>query len=363
MNFKGFGLAPFAVLVLGFTLVAFGCSNVQSKPSDPPPLSVKIKTISLASVPKSDEYVAIVKSRRSASIQPQVDGTLTRILVKSGDHVRTGQSLMTIDPIKQQAVVDQQHSTEAQKKAIWDYNKIDLERQKKLYEEGVASKQAYDLAVQAYENSKADWESAKSASATQERELSYYSVTAPFNGTIGDVPVHLGDYVSPQTLLTTLDENADLEAYIYVPTERSANIRVGLPVEVVNNAGELIESTKIDFISEQVDNATQGILVKAPIRAPIDRFRTSQLVKARVIWSTAPTPTVPVLAISRIGGQSFVYLAVAESNGTVARQRAVTLGDTIGNDYAVMAGLKPGDKVIISRIQFLIDGAPVQPTS
>ncbi len=51
-------------------------------------------------MPRQDEYVATVKSRRSASIQPQVDGSLTRILVKSGDHVRTGQVLMTIDPAK-----------------------------------------------------------------------------------------------------------------------------------------------------------------------------------------------------------------------------------------------------------------------
>ena len=68
-------------------------------------------------MPRTDEYVATVKSRRSATIQPQVDGSLTRILVKSGDHVRAGQVLMTIDPLKQQATVDQQRSTEAQKKA------------------------------------------------------------------------------------------------------------------------------------------------------------------------------------------------------------------------------------------------------
>ena len=261
------------MLVLAVALAGFGCANVQSKQPDPQPLPVKTKDIHLAPVPRTDEYVAIVKSRRSANIQPQVDGALTSILVKSGDHVRAGQLLMTIDPLKQQAVVDQQRSTEAQKKAILDYNQIDLERQKKLYEEAVASKQAYDLAVQAYENSKADWESAKSATATQERELSYYSLTAPFDGIVGDIPVHVGDYVSPQTLLTTVDENAELEAYIYIPTERSANIRMGLPVQIVTNAGELIESTKIYFISEQVDNATQGILVKAPIHASLDKFR------------------------------------------------------------------------------------------
>jgi multidrug efflux pump subunit AcrA (membrane-fusion protein) len=95
----------------------------------------------------------------------------------------------------------------------------------------------------------------------------------------------------------------------------------------------------------------------------LDTFRNEQLVKARVVWSTAPTPTVPVLAVTRIGGQSFVYVAADSDKGTVAKQRAVSLGDTIGNDYAVTDGLKPGDKVIISGIQFLIDGAPVKPIS
>ena len=138
---------------------------------------------------------------------------------------------------------------------------------------------------------------------------------------------------------------------------------MGLPVQIVTSSGELIESTKIDFVSQQVDTGVQGILVKAPIHGSLDQFRTAQLVKARVVWSTSPTPTVPVLAVTRIGGQSFVYVATQAENGIVAKQRAVTLGDTIGNDYAVNDGLKPGEKVIISGIQFLIDGAPVQPIS
>ena len=101
--------------------------------------------------------------------------------------------------------------------------------------------------------------------------------------------------------------------------------------------------------------------MKAPIHGSLDQFRNAQLVKARVVWSTAPAPTVPVLAVLRIGGQSFVYVATQTEGGTVAKQRAVTLGDTIGNDYAVSDGLKPGENVIISGIQFLIDGSPVQP--
>lgn len=361
VKLKKFAVMPLVLLVAFAVVISSGCGSTQAKPPAPQPMPVKTQTINLAPVPRLDEYVATVKSRRSASIQPQVDGSLTRILVKSGDHVRAGQVLMTIDPLKQQATVDQQRSTEAQKKALLDYNKGEMDRQKGLYEGGVASKQNYDYAVQAYENSKADWESATAARVTQQRELAYYTLTAPFAGIVGDIPVHIGDYVSPQTLLTTVDENKELEAYVYIPTELSGNIRMGLPVQIVTSGGDLIESTRINFVSPQVDNALQAILVKAPIHKSLDTFRNAQLVKARVIWSTAPTPTVPVLAVTRIGGQSFVYVVTQAEKGSLARQRAVTLGDTLGNDYAVKDGLKPGDKVIVSGIQFLIDGAPVQP--
>ncbi|MGH9512685.1 MAG: efflux RND transporter periplasmic adaptor subunit [Terriglobales bacterium] len=352
-------------VLLGLSvLMTSGCGKTEAKKAPAPqPLPVKTQTVTLAPVPRSDEYVATVKSRRSASIQPQVDGTLTRILVKSGDHVRAGQTLMIIDPLKQEATVNQQVSTETQKKALYDYYALEVQRQRALFKEGVTSKQSLDIAEQDYQNSKADWESAKAASTTARRQLAYYTLTAPFAGVVGDIPVHIGDYVSAQTLLTTVDENKDLEAYVYIPTEKASDIRMGLPVEIVTTDGKPIEKTKIDFISPQVDNGLQGILVKAPLHSPLDRFRNQQLVKARVIWSTAPAPTVPVLAVTRIGGQSFVYVATASGNGTVAKQRAVTLGDTIGNDYAVIAGLNAGDKVIVSGTQFLIDGAPVKPLS
>src|SRR3954470_8955570 len=170
-------LAVLALVALATAFISTGCDKTEAKAPAPQPLPVKIETINLAPVPRADEYVSTVKSRRSASIQPQVDGTLTRILVKSGDRVRAGQVLMTIDPLKQQATVDQQRSTEAQKKAVFDYNQRELERQRGLYEGGVTSKQNYDYAMQAFENSKADLESAKASRATQERQLTYYHLT------------------------------------------------------------------------------------------------------------------------------------------------------------------------------------------
>jgi len=344
------------------TLLAAGCSKpAASAGPAPQALPVQTVTINNAPVPKSDEYTATIKSRRSATMSPQVDGNITEILVKSGDHVKAGETLIEIDPLKQRATLDSQIATERQKKAVFDYNEIEVERQRKLFAAGVISRDALDQAEQSYSNSKADYESSISLRQSQEKQLGYYHIRAPFDGIVGDIPVHLGDYVSQTTVLTTVDENRDYEAYIYIPTERASEVRLGLPVNIVNTDGTLLESTKINFVAPSVDNGLQGILVKAPLQSSIDKFRTSQLVKARVIWSTEPTPTVPVLAITRIGGQAFVFVAQTGEKGTLAKQRAVTLGDTVGNDYAVLDGLKPGDKVIVSGIQFLVDGVPVQP--
>jgi RND family efflux transporter MFP subunit len=350
-----------AALVLGLSLTACGKAPVQAAGPQMQAMPVQTVAVNASPLPQGDDYVATIKSRRSATMNPQVDGYLTAILVHSGEHVRQGQTLMNIDPIKQQATVDTQRATEQQKLAVYEYNQTEVERQRKLFAAGVTSRDALDQAEQAYKNSKADYESSKAASNTQERQLSYYKITAPFDGIVGDVPVHVGDYVGPTTMLTTVDENRDLEAYIYIPTERAADVKNGLPVEIVDNNGKPLEKTAIDFVSPQVDNSLQGILVKAPVHSTQAMLRTAQLVKARVIWSTKPMPVIPVLAVTRLGGQAFVYVASNENGKFFARQKAVTLGDTVGNDYAVLNGLKAGDKVIVSGTQFLVDGAPVQP--
>jgi RND family efflux transporter MFP subunit len=330
-------------------------------------MPVQVSSVTLAPVPNSDTYVATIKSRRSATMQPQVDGNITRILVKSGDAVKAGQVLMQIDPLKQIATVQSQQGTEAQKRAVYQYNQGEVERQRKLYEAGVTSKQAYDQAVQAYENSKADLDSSSALTGTQKQQLAYYQIRAPFAGIVGDIPVHLGDYVSSTTLLTTVDENADLEAYIYVPTERASQLRQNLPVEILDTAGNILARTSINFLSPQVDNGLQSILAKAPVphvsASTGQMLRNSQLVKARITWNTAPAPTVPVLAVTRIGGQTFVYVAAPnpKGDGFIAKQVSVNLGETVGNTYPVLSGLKAGDKVILSGLQFLQDGAPVKP--
>ncbi len=345
-------------------LATAGCQKKAAPPAaggGMQAMPVQTVAVSLSPVPQSSEYVATIKSRRSATLQPQVDGRLTQIKVRSGDHVKSGQVMMAIDPLHQQASVDTQRATERQKKAVFDYNTLQIERQKKLFAAGIISRDVFDQAQQAYDNSKADYESAVASSKTQEEQLAYYTVSAPFDGVVGDIPVHMGDYVSSSTILTTVDENKDLEAYIYIPTERATEVKNGLEVDLSDTSGKLLEKTKIDFLSAQVDSSLQGILVKAPVHFGPEVLRNAQLVKARVIWKTTPMAVVPVLAVTRQGGQSFVFVARQQDGHFIASQTPVTLGDTVGNAYSVTSGLNAGDKVIVSSTQFLVNNMPVMP--
>jgi RND family efflux transporter MFP subunit len=351
-----------AASAVSLTVLLAGCTKAPPPAAAAPQaMPVGVQPVSLSPVPASDTYVATIKSRRSATMQPQVDGNLTKILVKSGDAVKAGQVLMQIDPLKQVATVQAQQAAEQPLKATFDYNQADLARQEQLYKAGIISKQTYDQAVQAFQNSKAALDAAGAQTSTQREQLKYYQIRAPFAGIVGDIPVHLGDYVSSTTMLTTVDEVGDLEAYIYVPTERAAQVKIGLPVDLLDESGTVLAHSNLYFVSPQVDNDLQGILAKAPIPKSSERLRSGQIVNARVTWSTSQMATVPVLAVTRIGGQSFVYIAAPHGSGYVAHQVLVTLGEPVGNLYPVLGGLHPGDKVILSGIQFLQEGAPVMP--
>jgi RND family efflux transporter MFP subunit len=354
-----------ALAVLG--VLAAGCGSKPAQPAAGPgaqAMPVRTVAATLQPVAQSSDYMATIKSRRSATIAPQVSGILTKILVHSGQQVKAGQPLMQIDARQQQANVASLEATVRQRKALYDYNINELARQKKLFDAGIISRQAYQQEEQTYQDAKASYESAVESRNTQQQLLDYYTVNAPFDGIVGDIPVHVGDYVSSGssgTMLTTVDENRDLEAYIYIPTERAADVRMGLGVDLLDNSGNLLQKSKIDFISPQVDNNLQGILVKAAVHSGPNGLRNGEMVEARVIWSTKPMVVIPVLSVVRQNGAPFVYVMSQVNGHYEAEEKEVTLGETVGNNYSVSAGVSPGQHVIVSGTQFLVNGMKVMP--
>src|SRR5882672_905766 len=324
-----------------------------------PAMPVQVQIAPAVKISDTSEYLSILKSRHSAAIHPQVEGQITRIFVKSGDHVEAGTPLLQIDPLKQEATVNSQEASRAAQEANLRYAKISLERAQELLDAGVISKQEFDNAQTGYDAALAQVKSVDEQVKQQRVELHYYSVTSPMDGIVGDIPVRMGDRVTVTTMLTTIDEPGALEAYIYVPAERAKNLKAGLPVRLLDTAGNSVSETRVTFVSPQVETDTQTVLAKATIQNSQGKLRIAQQVRAQITWGVHEGPVIPVLAVLRINGQFFAFVAVNEGKGTVARQKPLKLGDTVGNDFVVLDGLKAGEHLIISGTQFLQDGTPV----
>ena len=241
--------------------------------------------------------------------------------------------------------------------------RVDLERKKKLFAAGVIAKSDLDTAQATYNVAKADVDALEASIREQSVQLRYYTVRAPAAGTIGDIPVRVGDRVTSQTVLTTLDRGAELEAYVYVPSEKSSEVRMGMPVDLLDDSGKPVARTRIFFISPRVDNDTQTLLIKTQVPNGERKFRNDQQIHSRVVWSEQKKPVIPLTAVSRLSGKMFAFVAETQGQQSVARQRVIQVGDMLGNDYVVLDGIKPGEKVIVSGVQLLADGMPVIPQS
>jgi RND family efflux transporter MFP subunit len=358
IRFNGFVCAAG---LLGLAALAAGCGKTSA--GDPAAggmqaMPVQVQIAKTQKIPDATEYLSILKSRHSATINPQVEGQITKIFVKSGDRVSAGTPLLQIDPLKQEATVSSQDATRLAQEANLRYAKVQLDREKKLFEAGVVAKQDLDNAQTNYDAAEAQLRSLEHQVTTQQVELHYYAVAAPSSGIVGDIPVRVGDRVAVTTLLTTVDEPGAVEAYIYVPADRARDLKMGVPVHLIDAAGRDLADSRISFISSQVDTETQTVLAKAIIPAQAN-LRTAQQVRAQLVWGSHTGTVIPILAVTRINGEVFAFLAVKEGNGVMARQKLLKVGDTVGNDYAVLDGIKAGDHIIVSGLQFLRDGAPV----
>jgi len=212
-------------------------------------MPVKVETARSVAVNDTTEYVATLKSRDSAVLMPQVEGQITQIYVHSGDRVSAGAPLMQIDPAKQQATVNSQEDTRAAQEANLKWARQQYERASTLYSAGVASKQELDQAKAALDAAQAQMRALDANVREQQVAASLLPRGGATAGIVGDIPVRVGDRVTNTTALTTVDKPGTLEAYIYVPIERSSQLRLNMPVEIVDSAGNLIAESRISFVS------------------------------------------------------------------------------------------------------------------
>src|SRR5258706_8570517 len=326
-----------------------------------PPTPVTLAVARVVPVEDATEYVATLKSLRSTAVQPQVDGQIPQIHVVSGQRVSQGAPLVQIDARRQQAAVSSQEAELAAREAAVTFARQQAQRATERLAAGGISKQEQEQAGTAVQTAEANLQALQAQVQQQRVQLRFFPVVAPTAGVVGDVPVRVGSVVTTQTVLTTIDQNETLEVYVDVPVERAPSLRNGLPLQILSSDGsQRLATTTVGFISPHADDQTQLVLVKGQVRNPDGALRAAQYVRARIVWKTTEMLVVPVTAVLRISGQFFAFVAEDAGGKLVAKQRAIAVGPIVGDNYPLLDGIKPGERVVTSGAQKLADGAPIQ---
>jgi multidrug efflux pump subunit AcrA (membrane-fusion protein) len=348
--------------LIKLSITAFSLSVISACQGGPPPdqnqaIPVEIETVELAEVQETTEYIANLNSRESVTLQPRVSGQIAQILVQAGDYVEAGTPIIQIDPSEQQAAllstiaaVESAAAAAAAAQADLEnarsvlrsleasrlsnlsdlaLNQRELQRDSELVQQGAITQRDLDNRVNALERAQANLgrieqeiEAQKARVLSAEAELArndrllaqaqanaeeqqallgFYGITAPFSGKVGDIPVKVGDYVSPTTQLLTITQNQQLEVEINVPIERSPDLQVGLPVVLLDSNNNILGESSIAFIAPNANTATQSVLVKAMFDNTEELLRADQFIRARVIWSVDQGVLIPTSSISRLG--------------------------------------------------------------
>jgi RND family efflux transporter MFP subunit len=397
-------LSKVLVAVIGALLVS--CSANAPKGNGFGAVPVPIASVESGTVTDSSDYVANLQSRQSVTLQPRVDGYIQEIYVKAGDRVEAGAPILRIDPAKQQAVVQRSVAAVATSQADFesaratlvqlrarkesilssvDFNQKEFSRFSKLTEQGATTKQKLDEVANNLRNARAELgqidaqmnaqqasinsaatriEETRAGAVQEEVQLDFYTVTAPFAGIVGDIPIKVGDNVNSTTQLTTVTQNQVLEIQISVPIENAPRLKMGMPVELLDAQDKPLVKGNVAFISPNINPQSQSVLVKANFNNGTNQLKANQFVRARLIWASRAGVLVPTSAISRLGGQDFIFVAEpspTDGKSLIANQKPVKLGKITGNKQEVLEGLNAKDQIVVAGILQLQNGAPIMP--
>jgi RND family efflux transporter MFP subunit len=339
-------------------VAVLGCHGKQPPGAKPAPMPVQLAKLEPQRILDYDEYLASLTSRRSLDLYPQVSAYVSAVHVKPGDSVTKGRALIDLDPGQQTATLRSLQALLATKQASLEYAIQNDESSMRLASSGVLSELDYQQRHAQRAVGEADVQAARAQVDAQARLLGFYRIVAPSTGVVGDVPVKVGDYVTPQTELTSVDQSALIEVYVYIPIEKVAAMTPTTRIALFNQNGCQVCERPATFVSRQVDPSTQSLLVKTACPNS-GELRESEVLKAHLIWSERTGLLVPTSAVARLAGQYFVWVAKPGPQGLSAERRPIRVGNIQGNEYVVLSGLGEGEQLVVSGLQKIRAGAPI----
>ncbi|MEL6355262.1 MAG: efflux RND transporter periplasmic adaptor subunit [Cyanobacteria bacterium J06627_28] len=369
---------------------------------------VTVEQLEMATLQEQAGFVGTLDAQTGVVMRPEVAGRITRVYVSAGDRISAGDPIMELTADRSQAEVsaalagisaarssrdtaqarlDSLVAEQPRLEAELELQTIQLGRTQRLVTAGALAQQQLDeverdrnVAIASLEAAEQQIVAARANVAETEFLLEQAQAQAnairedlldrTISGIVGDIPVKLRDYVEISSPLTSITQNDTLDLEIAIPTEQANTIQIGMPVEIPNfGEGGAPATATINFVAPRSNVDTQTVLAKAEVVNGSGRLQDDQRVNVRVILDERAGLLVPATAVTRLGGQTFVYIvaeAPSESEQTpeivtdeasdsaqqFAQLRPVTLGGMQDNSFQVMDGLANGE-VINNRIQCL----------
>lgn len=345
---------------VGLLSLLAACDQGGEQSAPPPPRPVDVRPIVSGEVRDTGEYLGELISRQSIELLPQVAGYVRRIHVRPGQKVKQGEPLVEIDARQQTAALNSAQAQKSSAEVQLDLARTTLQRTRALYQEGLASAQELERATAEVKAAEAAARSASAVVSQQSVQLGFNVVNAPFDGTVGEVFVRVGNLVSASSVLTTLSQSDVLEIGVAIPSDRARTLRPNSPIEILDKNGNVVVTSTLFYVDPVADPLTQLVEVKAAFRNDVG-LRPNERVRARVVYATREALLIPMLAVVRQSGQPFAMVVEEKDGGHVVNRHPITLGPLGSDNYVVESGLQEGTLIAVSSLQLLRDGARIEP--
>lgn len=374
---KNRGLTPLAaVLMLSGSLVLTGCNDkeTQQQGAQRPAPTVGVVTLKAEPLNITTDLPGRTAAYRIAEVRPQVSGIILKRNFTEGSDIKAGVSLYQIDPATYQAAYDSAKGDLAKAQAAAEIARLTVARYKPLLGTNYVSKQDYDTAVSTQLQANAAVVAAKAAVESARINLAYTKVTSPISGRAGISTVTEGALVSSgqATALTTVQQLDPM----YVDVTQSSTDFLRLKQELADGTLQqengkakvklLLENGQVyahegtlEFSDVTVDQTTGSITIRAIFPNPNDALLPGMFVRARLDEGVrSEALLVPQQGVTRNPRGEATALVVGA--GDKVELRTLTATQAIGDKWLVTAGLKAGDRVIVTGLQKIRPGAQVK---
>lgn len=362
-------------LALGFALNACGGDGEKAAQQQAAPEVATIE-VKLTDAENQKEYPTKIEGKTDIAIRPQVTGFITKVHVDEGQAVKKGQTLFTLDQVQYQAAVENAQAAVNSAQTAVNTAQMTAETKRKLFEKNIISAYDNQLAQNNLATARAGLAQAQAALTQARKNLSYTVVTAPSDGVVGSIPNREGSLASPSSMepLTTISDNSKVYAYFSLtekdllemtengtrPLTAAIDSMPKVSLKLANGTIYPLQGD-VATVAGVINTATGAASVRALFDNPSGMLRSGSTGSIIIPVNSENVILIPQKATFEIQDKKFVF--VVDANNTLVSRGITVLPQNDGQNYVVLSGLQPGEKIVVEGVgtQNVREGITITP--